>query len=59
MICPGTYEEEMLTHEINGDYKNAIKDTVAVLEQEGYTAGAKVFESMVEKLLKRNEGETK
>lgn len=47
MIYPGTYETEMKAHEEDGNLENAIKDTLAVLKQEGYEAGANVLERML------------
>jgi hypothetical protein len=49
MIYPGMYEDLMKEHEFNNDYENAVKDTVAVLEQEGYKAGALILQRMLPK----------
>jgi rubrerythrin len=46
MVTPAYYEMYMNQHKKDGDKKNAIKDTVAVLKQYGYTAGAEILTDM-------------
>jgi hypothetical protein len=47
MITPAQYEDSMLEDERNGNIKCALKDTVLVLKQYGYDAGAEVLERII------------
>ena len=54
-ITPAVFEEKMKAHEaalnkivVEEDCKKMISDVVTILDQEGYTAGAKIIERMFE-----------
>lgn len=44
MITPASYEDAMQMNEESGNLKSAIKDTVIVLKQYGFDAGANILE---------------
>lgn len=56
MITAQYYLEYMRKNKENGDVKNAVKDTVAVLKQYGYDMGADILADM---LCECNKDETK
>ena len=54
MILPGIFEQSMKGYEQIPDKKNqlkAIDDVVQVLKQNGYDAGAEIFERMMKSAL--------
>ncbi|MBO4541631.1 MAG: hypothetical protein J5725_00465 [Bacteroidales bacterium] len=46
MVTQAYYEEYMRTNKENNDKKNAIKDTITILKQDGYDAGADILAEM-------------
>lgn len=47
MITAAHYEQMMESNKENKDYKNAIKDTISVLKEYGYDAGANILVEML------------
>ena len=47
MVYPGTYEQQMQENAKTDNVKAALKDTVEVLNDMGYKAGADIFKQMM------------
>lgn len=47
MVYPGTYEQQMQENAKTDNVKAALKDTVEVLNDMGYKAGADIFMEMM------------